>query len=93
MSKLLDSFSQTEITYSVGDRSVKYIYGGQRWVPNPRKEASVLKDFGFSTVLYIGANAARIEPRPEDFKPNRLKDASKFIRTHAKEILDSEKSD
>ena len=91
VSALLDSFSDTEITYSVGARSVKYIYGGQRWVPNPRKNASVLNDFGFSSVLHIGANAARIEPRPEDFKPNRVKDASNFIRAHAKTILDSEK--
>jgi ABC-type branched-subunit amino acid transport system ATPase component len=91
VSERLDSFDKTEIYYSAAGKSVKYVYGGQRWVPQPRKNAEVLDAFGFSSVLYIGANASRIEPRAEDFKPNRVRAASAFIATNAAHILDAQK--
>lgn len=91
VSERLDSFVKTEIDYIADGKSVKYIYGGQRWVPQPRKNALVLQKFGFPTVFYMGANASRIEPRQEDFKPNRVRDASKFIRDNAAHILDAQK--
>ncbi len=91
ISERLDRFDKTEINFSAGGRSVKYVYGGQRWVPQPRKNADVLDSFGFSSVLYIGANASRIEPRSEDFRPNRVRDASTFVAKNAAVILDAEK--
>lgn len=91
VSDRLDSFEKTQIEYCTAGKAVTYVYAGQRWVPRPRKHVDVLSSFGFADVLYIGANASRIEPRPEDFKPNRVREATKFVSHHAANILDASK--
>jgi len=89
--KNLDDFTDSRIEYTVAGKTVTYVYGGHRWTPRPRKNASVLANFGFPSVHHIGANANRIEPRPEEFKPKNIRDASKYIRDNASAILDSAK--
>lgn len=87
--KNLDDFADSRIEYTAGKKTVAYIYGGHRWTPRPRKNASVLAEFGFPSVHYIAANANRIEPRPEEFKPKNIRDASLYIRENSSYILDS----
>lgn len=89
----LDNFSTAKITYSVGDRSVTYAYAGERWVPTPRANSDVLGQFGFSDVLYVGATADRITPRPEDFEPRRVRHADTAIKDAANRIFSTQKFD
>lgn len=89
----LDNFSNASIRYTVGGRSVTYAYAGQRWVPTPRANSGLLQEYGFASVLYVGATAERITPRPEDFAPRRVRPAPPAIREAANRIFRTRKFD
>jgi len=74
-SNRLDSFSEAEVIYTLNDESVTYAYAGERWVPRPRRSSNLVQNFGYPDVLYVGANASRITPRPEDFSTAKLRPA------------------
>lgn len=92
-SKILDNFDNSRITYTLNDSSVTYAYAGERWVPRPRANSNLLARFGYPEVVYIGATADRITPRPEDFEPRRLGGASVDIREAANRIFSTSKFD
>lgn len=50
-SKSLDEFGNAKITYTLGDKSVAYSYGGERWTPKPRSQSKLLNEFGYPNVL------------------------------------------
>lgn len=89
----LDNFENAEIAYRINDRKVTYAYGGERWVPRPRSENNLLTALGYPAVVYIGATADRITPRPDDFIPRRIVSAPEAIRKAANEILVTTKFD
>ena len=89
----LDNFDTAKITYKVDTEEVTYAYGGTRWVPRPRSNSHLLELFDFPEVIYIGATADRITPRPEDFAPKRLGQASQEIRDAANTIFSTTKFD
>ena len=89
----LDNFSGAKIRYSIGEKSVTYAYAGERWVPTPRANSGLLENYGFKSVLYVGATADRITPRPEDFQPRRVRPASQAIRDAANRIFSTAKFD
>lgn len=89
ISDRLDQFGDASIAYKVGQETVTYSYAGQRWVPLPRRNSALLKSFGYSQVLHIAADSQRIEPRPEDFKLRKVKDAPEDIRRAAEAIFDN----
>lgn len=91
VSDALDNFDDAEIVYSVNGRQVTYAYAGERWVPRPRSETHLLRTFGYPTVIYVGATADRITPRPEDFRPARIRPAPQPLRDAANAILDTNK--
>lgn len=92
-SNSLDNFDSAQINYTLGADTVTYAYGGERWVPRPRSNSHLLKKFGYPEVLYIGATADRITPRPEDFALVRLGQASQEIRDAANKIFATQKFD
>tara|TARA_R110002074_G_scaffold372458_1_gene547916 strand:+ start:545 stop:2062 length:1518 start_codon:yes stop_codon:yes gene_type:complete len=92
-SRALDNFEGTEIRYRLDKRSVVYAYGGERWVPRPRSRSKFLSEFGYPSVLYIGATADRITPRPEDFKVQKVAQVPIEIRDGANRILGTKKFD
>jgi predicted ATPase len=91
ISDQLDQFEEAEIKYTIDGDSVVYSYRGQRWVPNPKRNSNLLDKFGYGMVRHIAADAKRIEPRPEDFAPRKVRDASEYIRSAATEIFASPK--
>lgn len=91
ISEKLDLFEHAEITYSINGSAVSYRYSGERWSPSPKSQSRLLKDFGYPFVIYAAANAERIEPRADDFKPNRVREAPPSIRKAAIKILGDEK--
>lgn len=92
-STALDNFDGAEVTYTLGVAHVTYSYGGERWVPHPRAQNRLLGQFGYPSVIYIGATADRITPRPEDFQPSRVRPAHVDIRDAANRIFSTTKFD
>ncbi len=90
-SKNLDSFAGASVEYEVNGISVNYIYSGKRWAPRPKLNASVLRTAGYPGVLYIAADAHRIEPRPEDFKPRGIRAADASIIAGANSIFETDR--
>jgi ABC-type cobalamin/Fe3+-siderophores transport system ATPase subunit len=91
MSDRLDRFTEAEIVYSIDEKSVTYAYAGERWVPTPRAESSLVRRFGFPQVVYAGATAQRITPRDEDFRPTRMNMAPVSIRDAANLIFETDR--
>ncbi|WP_108445330.1 ATP-dependent nuclease [Halomonas denitrificans] len=89
----LDDFSKARIIYEVNGRKVKYSHAGQRWVPQPKRNSNVLSAFGFSSVIYVGATADRITPRPEDFDTRRIRGVGQDIKDAANSIFETERFD
>ena len=69
----LDNFDDARIIYKVSGDQVEYAYRGERWAPRPRRNSHLLAEFGYPEVIYVGVNADRITPRPDDFEPNRVR--------------------
>jgi len=90
-SDALDNFSSTKIIYSVNDEEVEYAYRGERWAPRPRRNSHLLQEFGYQSVIYIGATAERITPRPEDFNPRRVVGAPEQLIAAENRIFETEK--
>lgn len=89
----LDDFGDARITYTLGTDTVTYAYGGERWVPRPRSNNGLLDQFGYPSVLYIGATADRLTPRPEEFTLRRVRPEKASIREAANLILGTDKFD
>jgi predicted ATPase len=86
-SKNLDNFRTATVSYHYGNEHVSYIRNEQRWSPTPKKGGNVLKKFGFSEVIFVGATAERISPKPEDFDPARSRTVDTQIAELANEIF------
>lgn len=90
-SENLDNFGGSSVTYSIGGQDVEYVYGGTRWVPRPRKNSHLLRQFGYPSVIYIGADAKRLTPRPEDFAPRNTRAAPTHLIEALNSIFETEK--
>jgi len=91
ISAQLDTFIGAEVTYQIDGEIVTYAYSGERWSPSPRKRSDLMKRFGYGVVIYAAANSERIEPRAEDFHPQRVRDAPDTLRSAAQKILGNDK--
>ncbi|MDU0339085.1 AAA family ATPase [Bosea rubneri] len=90
-SSRLDNHSEGSVTYEINGAAVEYAYRGERWTPRPRSNANLFERFGYASVIYIGASAERITPRPEDFDTRHIRSASSVIIDAANDIFDTEK--
>lgn len=90
-SERLDNFDNARITYEINDESVTYSYSGIRWVPIPKKNSQIFDRFGYSDVVYIGATADRISPRPGDFDTGRVQRAAPYVVQNANRIFDTDR--
>jgi len=87
----LDSYEGSTITYELGSNSVTYTYRTERWVPTPKANSKLLGRFGYPTVVYLAANAQRIEPQKEDFAPRAVRPAPQAIIDAANRIFLTDK--
>lgn len=71
--KSLDSYVDASVEYQINGDSVTYQYGEERWAPTPRKNSHLLTQCGYPEVLYIAADADRVEPKKEEFAPARVR--------------------
>lgn len=89
----LDSYEGATISYETPGGDVSYTYRTERWVPTPKKNSKVLSLLPYPNVLYIAANADRIEPSQEDFSPRRVRAAPQGIIDAANRIFCTNKFD
>ncbi|MGJ0502592.1 MAG: AAA family ATPase [Methylocystis sp.] len=87
----LDDHSSGTVTYEIHGESVEYAYRGERWTPRPRSNSHLFGRLGYSSVMYIGATAERITPRPEDFDTRNVRAASPVIIDAANLIFETDK--
>lgn len=90
-SERLDNHSNGTVTYEIGGETVEYAYRGERWTPRPRSNSHLFDNLGYPSVMYIGATADRITPRPEDFETNNIRAANTTIVDAANRIFDTDK--
>jgi AAA domain, putative AbiEii toxin, Type IV TA system len=82
----LDSHRGASVQYEINGDSVTYTYIEERWAPLPRRKGRLLADCGYPDVIFIAADADRVEPKKEEFSPRsvrlteqRLRDAMNAI--------------
>lgn len=90
-SNRLDNHSEGSVTYEINGEAVEYAYRGERWTPRPRSNSHLFSEFGYPVVTYIGATADRITPRPEDFEPRLVRNASRSMIDAANTIFETDK--
>ncbi|WP_232625613.1 ATP-dependent nuclease [Achromobacter deleyi] len=88
----LDSSEGAKITYETPAGTVTYS-AGKRWSPTPRTHSKALLSLGYPSVLYIAANAERIEPRIEEFTHQRIRAADPALIATVNRIFDTSKFD
>lgn len=89
----LDSYSDASISFSINQAKVTYSYAGTRWSPKPKKNSRIANGFGYSSVLFVGANAERITPKPEDFSTDRIHSVPQITKDAANRIFDTKRFD
>lgn len=89
----LDDYSAATIEYSLNNRSVIYGYRTERWTPRPRRNASLVQDFGYPNVIYAGAVAERITPSAQDFTPARVRAAAPKLIADMNQVFETSKFD
>lgn len=83
----LDSFLNASISYEIDDKVVSYNYGNSRWAPTPKRNSILLESFGFPKVVFIAANAKRIEPSADDVKQIKTLAISKQVTDSISQVL------
>lgn len=89
----LDSNEGAAVTYETADGTVSYKYKTERWVPTPKSNGHILETLNYPEVLFVAADAERIEPRKEDVIPKKVKAAPVQIIQAANTIFGTQKFD
>jgi ABC-type lipoprotein export system ATPase subunit len=90
-SERLDNHGEGTVTYEIGGETVEYAYRGERWTPRPRSHSHLFDELRYPAVIYVGATADRITPRPEDFDTRNIRQANPAIIHAANAIFDTDK--
>ena len=91
----IDSFAKAKITYSVDTYSVSYRHSQERWAPTPRRNSTVLQQFGYSSVSFFAVDERRIVPSKNEFETRTLRwrDVDQRVKDGIKEIFENCKYD
>ncbi|WP_339071499.1 AAA family ATPase [Pseudomonas idahonensis] len=87
----LDSNEGASICYKTSNGEVTYTYATERWAPTPKSASKILEGLGYPETIYVAADADRIEPRKEDFSPNKVRPAQQDIIEAANKIFGTQK--
>lgn len=85
----IDSNEGASIEYKTKKDSVTYTYRTKRWVPTPKSGSSFLESLGYPEVIYVAADAERIEPRKEDLTPRKVTSAPTALIEAANRIFNT----
>lgn len=83
----LDTFKDAKVRYKINGQEVTYSYGGKRWPPTPRSNASILSQFPYTSIYFIQADGSRVEPYAEEIIPRRINQANDDIIDFLSSVL------
>jgi len=87
----IDTFKDTAVRYHLDGETVTYAYGGTRWRPRPSKNSQLLNDSPYESVVFMGVDAGRIEPFPDEIEARNLREVPEEIKTFLQEVLNDQK--
>lgn len=87
----LDSHRGASVRYEIDGASVTYTYVEERWAPLPRKNSGLLATCGHPEVMYIAADAQRVEPQQQEFAPKRVRLTDQSLRDGLNQIFSTDR--
>lgn len=87
----VDRYENAEVEYVINGNSVKYRYGGQRWRATPRRHANLLSRCQYPSVVYIEANADRVEPYADEIIGRNIRVCPASVRDFLRDVLADQK--
>lgn len=88
----IDAINNTIIDYEVNGKSVSYRYNNTRWSATPKSQSSLISK-AFTEVLFLKADASRVEPTPNELKGVRKTPADALLRDFMNAVFDTNKFD
>lgn len=88
----IDAINQTEIEYEINSKKVSYRYKKTRWSATPKSNSSLISK-AFAEVLFLKADASRVEPTPNELKGAKKQPADLGLRNFMNTVFDTNKFD
>jgi len=88
----IDAINQTEIEYEVNGKKVSYRYNKMRWSATPKSNSGLIGK-AFAEVLFLKADASRVEPTPNELKGAKKQPADADLRNFMNAVFDTTKFD
>lgn len=88
----IDAINKTEIEYEVNGKKVSYRYNKTRWSATPKSNSNLIKK-AFVEVLFLKADASRVEPTPNELKGAKKQPANTALRNFMNTVFDTNKFD
>lgn len=88
----IDGIADTTIAYDINNKSVSYRYNRMRWSATPRSNSKLVQS-AFSEVLFLKADASRVEPTQDELKGVRKLPADDQLRKFMNAVFDTDKFD
>ncbi|MCI1150437.1 ATP-dependent nuclease [Stenotrophomonas maltophilia] len=88
----IDRIADATITYTINKKIVSYRYNKIRWSATPKSNSQIVRN-AFSEVLFLKANASRVEPTQEELKGLKKIPADQLLREFMNAVFDTDKFD
>lgn len=88
----IDGIADATITYTINKKSVSYRYNKIRWSATPKSNSQIVRN-AFSEVLFLKANASRVEPTQDELKGLKKMAADQRLREFMNAVFDTDKFD
>lgn len=86
-----NSFRNGTIIYTVNGTSVSYRYLNLRWAPTPRKNAVILRQFGFTRIFFISFDSDRIFIQEQDIVSQAIRPCRDDLKNALNQIFSTTK--
>lgn len=86
----IDAINQTVIEYDVNGKTVSYRYNKMRWSATPKSNSGLIGK-AFTEVLFLKADASRVEPTLNELKGARKQPADQRLCDFMNAVFDTDK--
>lgn len=86
----IDAINRTEIEYEINGKKISYRYNKMRWSATPKSNSGLVSK-AFSEVLFLKADASRVEPTPNELKGAKKSQANADLRQFMNRVFDTTK--
>lgn len=88
----VDQFENASVLYETDHMRVRFRKKTAKWAPTPRKGSStLLQSFGFSDVIFVRADAKRIDISQDDLRAGNFVAADSEIKNTLNNLLETQK--